>query len=235
VPVKRRLRVAVLSVGDELGESVPDGIHDANRVMLLSWCEANGMVVSDFGVLPDQHGRIAARLAVAASAYDMVITSAGTSAGDEDHMRGAILDCGGDVLVAGVAIRPGKPVTFGRIGNTLIAALPGNPVAAFVTFLVMGLPLLRHAAGETLKKAPWQKARADFSYRKKTGVKEYLRVTTNDDCEGGLAVKPNAKNGSAMLTSLTASDGLVCLGESTCEVTPGMLLDYRSFQEFMTS
>jgi molybdopterin molybdotransferase len=220
-------------VGDELRDGAPDGICDANRAMLLSWCVANGMTVSDLGVLPDQRSAIASILAEAAVTHDAVISSAGTSAGDEDHLRGAMLDCGGNVLVAGVAIRPGKPVTFGQIDTTLIAALPGNPAAAFVTFFTLGLPLLRQIAGALPTAPRRQKVCAAFSHRKKTGMREYLRVTLNRTSHGLCMAQASAKGGSAMLTSLRDGDGLVCLDEELGEVKPGMLIDFQSFRELM--
>src|SRR5205807_10484226 len=103
--------------------------------------------LTDLGILPDRRPLIAQALSRAALCHDVIISSAGTSAGDEDHLRGALLDCGGEVLVAGVAIKPGKPVTLGRIGDALHIGLPGNPAAALVTFLALGLPLLRHMGG----------------------------------------------------------------------------------------
>lgn len=232
VAVRRPLRVALFSIGDELRNS-GTGIFDANRAMLSAMCAEWGIEVHDFGILPDRREIISATLARAAMQNDVVIGSAGTSVGDEDHARNAILDCGGEILIRGVAIKPGKPITFGRIGRALHIALPGNPVAAFVTFVTMGLPTLDHLMGAKQSKAPWHNARATFAHRKKQGMREYLRVTLHLRSDGAIEATKTDKNGSAMLTSLAGSDGLVCLGEVVTDIAPGMPVAYRTFAELM--
>ena len=113
VTVNARLRVAILSVGDELaGGRAGRHPRDANRPMLRALCASNGFEVTDFGILSDNREQLAEVLARAAADHDVIISTAGTSAGDEDHARGAIVDCGGRLLIAGAAIKPGKPVSF---------------------------------------------------------------------------------------------------------------------------
>ena len=229
VDVYSRLRVAVLSIGDELGAPV----FDANRPLLLAYAAQLGADTHDLGILPDRRDEIAATLARVAAAHDVILCSAATSKGDEDHLRAAMGDCGGEILLAGVAIKPGKPVSFGRIGNCLLIGLPGNPAAALITFLAMGVPLLRQAAGELVRPAPPLLVRAGFAHRKKPGLREYLRVTLTPGADG-VAVAPRcAKDGAAMLASLAESDGLVWLDEDATEIMPGALLPFCSFGGFL--
>ena len=231
--MRRRVRVAVLSIGDELspGPAEREGprIFDANRPMLLAFCERLGANATDLGIVPDRRHAIAAALQDATSTHDVIITSAATSSGDGDHLRAAIRACGGEILAAGVAIKPGKPVAFAKIGGCLHIALPGNPAAALITFLTMGAPLLRQRAGESVQSAPRQMVRATFSCRKKRGLREYLRVTLRQGADGIPEAQRCAKDGSAMLASLAESDGVVVFDEGTTEIAPGQLLAYQSF------
>ena len=158
----------------------------------------------------------------------MILSTAGTSMGEEDHVRAAILGAGGRILVSGVAIKPGKPVTIARIGTALHIALPGNPVAAFATFLALGGPLLRRLSGSREKIAPLHAVRANFTHRKKKGVREYLRVRLEDG-DGALPRAVPAGTGSAQLFSLAHCDGLLCLDETVGEVVEGDILPCHVF------
>jgi molybdopterin molybdotransferase len=233
VAVRRRLRIAIFSIGDELCPEAPDRIHDANRAMLWGMCDALGADITDLGILPDRRDGIAQTLACAALSHDAIISSASTSVGDEDHVRGALLDCGGFPLLVGVAVKPGKPIAFSLIGGSLHIALPGNPAAAFVTFAVMGVPLLRHLAGSRPDSQQWSHVRAGFSYCKRPGIREYLRVILRPGADGVLEAVRLAGDGSAMLASLAASDGLVCLGEDETRIEAGSMVSYRSFAELI--
>ena len=219
----RRLRVAIFSVGDEL-KTGP--IRDSNRALLTALLA--GAEISDLGILADRRDDIQAALSQAAGSHDVIISTAGTSMGDEDHVRAAILGAGGRILVSGVAIKPGKPVTIARIGTALHIALPGNPVAAFATFLALGAPLLRRLSGSREKTAPLHAVQAAFTHRKKKGVREYLRVRL-DGGEGGLPRVSPAGSGSAQLFSLAHCDGLLCLDETISDVAEGDVLPCHVF------
>jgi molybdopterin molybdotransferase len=223
VEVKRPLRVAVLSIGDEL-KTGP--IFDSNRAMLTALLA--GTEMSDLGILTDRPDAILAALSEAAGSHDVIISTAGTSAGDEDHVRDAILGAGGRILASGVAIKPGKPVTVARIGAALHIALPGNPVAAFATFLALGAPLLRRLSGSREKIAPLHAVQASFRHRKKKGVREYLRVRLEGG-DGGLPRAIPAGSGSAQLFSLAHCDGLLCLDDAITEVTEGDIVPCHVF------
>jgi len=225
----RRLRVAIFSVGDEL-KTGP--IRDSNRALLTALLA--GAEISDLGILADRHDDIRAVLSQAAGSHDAIISTAGTSMGGEDHIRTAILGAGGRILVSGVAIKPGKPVTIARIGTALHIALPGNPVAAFATFLALGAPLLRRLSGSGEKSAPLHAVRAAFTHRKKKGMREYLRVRM-DGGEGGLPRVLPAGNGSAQLFSLAHCDGLLCLDETVSDVAEGAILPCHVFSGHFVS
>ncbi len=236
VAVRPRLRVGILSTGNELcegGECLQDGqIYDANRVMLSSFCKTLDIEVTDLGIVRDDCREIAAMLARSAKTNDIVIASAGTSHSEEDHLASAVMAWGGELIVSGVAIKPGKPVMFGKIGRTPLICLPGNPVAAITTFLVLALPFLRRLMGERHTGPKWIEARAQFAHKKKSGLREYLRVTAGTGPDGALVVEKLSKQGSAMLTSLAACDGFVCLDESVTDVAAGMMLPYCAISEF---
>lgn len=230
VAVCRRLRIALISMGDELVEAAPDGIRDANKPMLHALCAGNGFGVTDLGILPDSRAALAEVLAHAAAAHDVVVTTAGTSMGDEDHARGAVLESGGQLLIAGAVIKPGKPVSFAEIGRTLVIALPGNPAAAYVTFLILGLPLLRRLSGRLAAPMRWQTVRAGFRHSKKSGFREYLRVRLTGQDDGTLCAERCSGDGSAMLASLAAADGLVTLAEDDCDIREGDMVSFASFE-----
>ena len=221
--VRRSLRVAIFSVGDEL-KAGP--IFDSNRAMLTALLA--GMEISDLGILADRRDDIQVALSEAAGSHDVILSTAGTSVGDEDHVRAAILGAGGRILVSGVAIKPGKPVTVARIRTALHLALPGNPVAAFATFLALGTPLLRQLSGHRESVAPPHAVQAGFAHRKKKGVREYLRVRLEDGDSGLPRVMP-AGSGSAQLFSLAHCDGLLCLDEAVSEVAEGDILPCHIF------
>ena len=237
IPVRRRVKLGVFSVGDELhaGAGVPPGgqIYDANRPMLLALCRRTGAEVSDLGILPDRRGEISSALGRAASVLDVILCSAATSKGIDDNLRAAVQECGGNVIISGIAIKPGKPVSFAQIGNSLVIALPGNPTAALVTFLTMAAPLLRRLSGAAAHRAPVQMVRAGFTYLKTNRLREYLRVTLRDGGSGMAEACHCAKDGAAMLACLAQSDGLVWLSEESTGCTPGDLLPFSAFDSFL--
>ena len=234
VAVRRRLRVAIVSIGDELGVDAPDRIHDANRPMVRSLAKMVGAEVTDLGVLPDNRDAIARVLSQASQQHDVIISSAGTSIGNEDHLRDAVLEFGGRPLVAGVAIKPGKPLGFNLIRGSLHIALPGNPAAAFISFAVLAVPLLRHLAGDHALATPWRRARIGFAHRKRTGITEYVRAKIKQSPDGDLELVRSGDDGAAMLSSLAAADGLVCLTEASADIVPGTIVPFQTFRELIS-
>ena len=220
VAVRTALRVCVFSTGDELVDPpaalTPGRIYDANRVMLAALLRRLGAAVTDGGILPDRAGETGAALLRAAAGCDLVITSGGVSTGEEDHVRAAIAACGA-LEFWRVAIKPGRPVALGSVGGVPLLGLPGNPVAALVTFAALGRPLFDRLAGGVFRPAPMLRAISGFAYRKKPGRLEYVRVTL--DAHG--TAHRFAKEGAGIITSLTESDALMALPEEMTRLAPG--------------
>ncbi|MGY2049395.1 molybdopterin molybdotransferase MoeA [Methylobacterium sp. JK268] len=224
LPVRRRLRVALFSTGDELVEPGavrrPGTIHDSNRVLLAALLRRLGAVVSDLGILRDEPASLCDRLAAAARDHDLILTSGGVSTGEEDHVKAAV-EAGGRLDLWRLAIKPGRPVAMGRVGDTAFVGLPGNPVAAYVTLLFVVRPLLARLSGEAYRPAPAQPARAAFGYRKKAGRREYVRVSLRAAPDGSVEAVKFPREGAGLLTSLCGSDGLAELPEDATGVTEG--------------
>lgn len=220
VTVRSRLRVAVFSTGDELidppASLAPGQIYDANRLMLLGLLRRLSAEVTDGGILPDRADTTADALRKAATSHDLVLTSGGVSTGEEDHVRAAI-EKAGRLAFWRVGIKPGRPVALGEIGATPLLGLPGNPVAALVTFSALGRPLFDRLAGGVYTPPPAFRAVSGFAYRKKLGRLEYVRVTIAAD---GTAHR-YPKEGAGIITSLTESDALMALPEAMTQLSPG--------------
>ena len=223
VAVRGRLRVGLFSTGDELVDPPaipgPGRTYDANRHMLAALLDRLGMDVLDGGILPDAAGPTGRALRRAAGLVDVILTSGGVSTGEEDHVRDAII-AEGSLEFWRVAIKPGRPVALGKIGGVPLLGLPGNPVAALVTFSLLGRPLLEALGGVAPVALPRFAVPSGFVHRKKPGRREYLRVQIGAD---GLA-RRHPKEGAGILTSLTGSDALMELEETILEVVPGMAL-----------
>lgn len=232
VLVYRRLRVAVLSTGDELretGQSVtaPHQIYDANRPMLLSLIEAWGYEPVDLGLAEDTTEAVRAALDDGAVRADVILTSGGASAGDEDHVS-ALLKESGSLTSWRIALKPGRPLALALWKGVPVFGLPGNPVAAFVCTLVFGYAALRLMSG-----AEWEEPRghmvpAAFAKSKKPGRREYLRARLN--AEGHAEVFHS--EGSGRVSGLAWADGLVELPDEALEVSDGVLVRYVSYADY---
>jgi molybdopterin molybdotransferase len=206
--VVRRLRVAVFFTGDELvmpGEPLPPGaIYNSNRFVLRGLLARLGCEVSDFGIVPDALDATRAVLRRAASGHDLILTSGGVSVGEEDHMRPAV-QAEGTLDLWKIAIKPGKPLAFGRVGVAAFIGLPGNPVSSFLTFLLLVRPFVLAQQGAAARAPAACSVRADFDWPKPDARREFLRVRRN--AEGGLDLFPNQSSG--VLTSTVWGDGVV--------------------------
>jgi molybdopterin molybdotransferase len=220
LPVRARLRVALFSTGDELVEApaplTAGKIYDANRAMLAALLTRLGAVVDDGGILPDDPEQTQAQLRAAASRTDLVLTSGGVSTGEGDHVRAAI-EAIGTLTFWRVAIKPGRPVALGQVGGTPLLGVPGNPVAAQITFSLVGRPLLDRLSGAAFEPPVRLAASSAFAYRKKAGRREYVRVTV--DAAGVARRYP--KEGAGILTSLTETNALAELPETMTQLSPG--------------
>jgi molybdopterin molybdotransferase len=236
LPVRRKLTIAVFSTGDEIvspGETLPPaGLYDSNRFALQVLLRRLKCDVTDLGILRDSRGAVSAALASAAREHDAIVTSGGVSTGEEDHVRAAMSDAG-SLAFWRLAIKPGRPVAMGVVGGKPLVGLPGNPVAVFVTFAYVVRPLLAALSGETLAPAHPLGVTADFDYRKKKGRREYVRVSLVEDQSAGTLARKYPVDGAGVLTSLTATDGLVELPEHITQVQRGdrvSFIDYRLLQ-----
>ena len=212
LPVVRRPRVALLSTGDELvmpgevpPESMPPGaIYNSNRFFMRGLLQRLGCEVQDLGLVPDRLDATIEALRAAAARNDLIITTGGVSVGEEDHVRAAVQALGTLDLWL-VAMKPGKPFAYGRIGNTHIAGLPGNPVSSFMTFLLLVRPFLLALQGASRTAPEAITLRADFDWPRPDKRREFLRARTT--AEGALALFPN--QGSGVLTSTVWGDGVI--------------------------
>ena len=229
LPVCRRVRVALFSTGDEIvepGVARPaPALFDANRRLLAEMLIRLGAQVTDLGIVADDPNRLRSALATAAEHHDLVLTSGGVSAGEADHVRAAV-EAIGRLVFWRVAIKPGRPVAMGVIGGTAFIGVPGNPVAAFVTFVRVVRPLVLRLAGARPEPLIALPVRATFSYRKRKGRREYVRVTLTRGGDGTIEASKYPQDGAGVLSSLTESSGLVELDEETTRIEPGQQVGF---------
>jgi len=231
--VYRPLRAAVFSTGDEVrdpSDDAPEGcIFDANRFSVMGLLKDMGCAVTDLGILADDEDGMAEALGSAARDHDVLLTSGGVSAGEEDHVKAAV-ERNGEIHFWRLSIKPGRPIALGRVGGTAFVGLPGNPVAAMVTFMVLARPLLLRLGGAREIDAPRYPVIAGFDYKKKTGRREWVRARLNRD-NGRLVAQKYRSGGSGILTSMVFADGLVELPEERGNVTTGEQVDFLPFSE----
>jgi molybdopterin molybdotransferase len=232
LPVTPRPRIGVFSTGNELAEPGtvlgPAATYDSNRFTLLAMLANLPVEPHDLGILPDHPTATAEALAIAAAAHDLLLTTGGVSTGEEDHVRAAI-EGAGRLVFWRLAIKPGRPAAMGIIGGTPVIGLPGNPVAAVVTFLHLARPLALRLAGATPRPLPRFAATSGFAYRKKAGRREYVRVTLRPGEDSLPIAEKFPREGAGLLSSLTQSDAFVELPEPVTEVAPGDRLSVLPF------
>ena len=233
--VRKPLRVAVFSTGDEVtdpGEKLARGkIYDSNRFTLMNLLTTLGCEVEDIGIIPDKPALIEKAVASSIQQKDLIITSGGVSTGEEDHVKNFI-EKTGELLFWRLAIKPGRPVALGRLKGTFFIGLPGNPVAAMVTFLKIARPIILHLSGaKDIYPRPLI-GRADFDYTKKPERKEFVRVKVDENEKEELVFHKYKKEGAGILSSLVFADGLVELPEEATRIRKGDTVKYFPFSEF---
>lgn len=233
--VARRPRVALFSTGDELvmpGEVPPEqmrpgAIYNSNRFFLRAMLQRLGCEVTDFGIVPDQRDATITALRDASAAHDLILTSGGVSVGEEDHIKPAV-ETLGTLDLWQIAMKPGKPFAYGRIGVAHFMGLPGNPVSSFLTFALLVRPFVLRLQG-VRDVAPQSVAvRADFSWPKADKRREFLRVRHN--AAGGLDLFGNQSSG--VLTSAAWGDGVVD-NPAGQTIAAGDTVRYIAFSELL--
>jgi molybdopterin molybdotransferase len=233
VPVLRKLRVAFFSTGDELrsiGEPLDAGcVYDSNRYTIWAMLQRLGCDVLDLGVVRDAPGALRAAFSEAAASADAVITSGGVSVGEADHTKRIMAELG-DVLFWRIAMRPGRPMAIGRIGNAVLFGLPGNPVAVMVTFYAFVRDALRTMSGQAGElPSPWLRAACTTALRKKPGRTEYQRGIVSRGADGRWQVTITGSQGSGILSSMSAANGMVVLHHGQGNVAAGDEVDVIPF------
>lgn len=234
VLLRRRLRVAVLTTGSELvppGQPLTEGrIWNASRAMLAAALDLPWIEMSDEPPVPDDPGALTAALADAATRAELVITTGGVSAGDEDHTLRAVDNAGGSAAVTGVAMKPGKPLALGRLGSALWIGLPGNPVAAFVGWRVLGLPLARALAGADPADGTKFVARLAEPVMHRPGRCEYRPARLlGYGGDGALVVECLPDAGSHRVALLARAGGLVLIPSDADRLRAGDLVEFLPF------
>jgi molybdopterin molybdotransferase len=248
VRVFRRLRVAYFSTGDEilsLGEAHRAGaVFDSNRYTVWAMLQRMGIECVDLGVVRDDPGALEAAFRSAAAQADAIITSGGVSVGEADHIKATMRQLAqsdtpgeGGVVFWRIAMRPGRPMAVGRIGQVPLFSLPGNPVAVMVTFLAFVRPALWRMLGASAHdpaiNPPLLKARSVAAIRKKPGRTEYQRAIVSTDAGGGLCVQTTGDQGSGVLSSMVRANGLLVLHHDQGAVAPGDMVDVMVFAGVM--
>ncbi len=250
VTVRRRLRVAFFSTGDELrslGEPLEPGcVYDSNRYTLWAMLQRLGVDLLDMGVVRDDPVALDHAFRLAAASADAVITSGGVSVGEADHTK-QVMARVGDVLFWRIAMRPGRPMAIGRIGGgatplgaaesadagpshaAILFGLPGNPVAVMVTFYAFVRGALLAMSGAVAEDLPMLRAASTAPIRKKPGRTEYQRGIVGRRADGALQVALTGAQGSGILRSMSEANGLVVLHHAQGNVAAGEAVDVLPF------
>jgi molybdopterin molybdotransferase len=235
IQVFKPLRVALFSTGDELmapGQTLrPGSIFDSNRFSLMAAVQGFGMEVMDLGLVPDEPQALQSTLRLAVAEADVVLTSGGVSEGDADHIRHTLSTLG-QIHFHQVAMRPGRPFAFGALRGhqpqlppVWLFALPGNPVAALVTFYVLVRDALLRLAGATPQAIPLLQARSTTPIRKRPGRSEYQRGVLEASSESAWQVRLTGPQGAGMLHSMSQANALIVLGPERGDVAAGEWVD----------
>lgn len=237
VNVLKPLRLALLATGDELrapGESLgPGQIYETNRPVIKALLRDLPVTITDFGILPDNPDTLRRTLTEASEQYDLVISTGGVSVGDSDYTR-QILEELGDVHFWRLAIKPGKPLAFGKLGNAWFFGLPGNPVSALATAHVVVLPALRLLAGQ-----PWQlphtvTAVASEAFRKRPGRRDFQRAVLTYRPDGTADIRPTGAQGSHQLSVIAHSNAYAVLSADQGDVAAGESVLVMPFPQSLT-
>lgn len=232
VDVYRRLRAAFFSTGDELrslGEPLETGqIYDSNRYTLYGMLERLGVEIIDMGVVRDRRVALEQAFREAASCADVIITSGGASVGEADFISGVLAEVG-QIHFWKVAMKPGRPLAFGRVGSAVFFGLPGNPVSVMATFYQFVQPAIRRMMGEQDINPPTFKVRSAGVFKKRPGRVEFQRGILTQDNNGQLVVHTTGQQGSGILRSMSMANCFVILSQHQGRVEAGAMVDVQPF------
>jgi molybdopterin molybdotransferase len=235
LPVYRKVRVGIFFTGDELvepGEALAPGkIYDSNRYTLHGMLQKLGCDIVDLGLVGDTLEATKAAMLDATDKADLVVTCGGVSVGEEDHVRIAIEQLG-DLHMWRLAIKPGKPLAFGKINQTPFMGLPGNPVSVFATFMLFVSPVIKILQGRYWQKPTALPVTAGFDWPKPDSRREFLRARLEQDESLGLVARIYPNQDSGVLTSTAWAQGFVEIAEGAT-VKIGDKVDYLPFSEFL--
>lgn len=236
VEVRRRLRVAFFSTGDELrsiNEPLGEGeIYDSNRYTLYGMLTRLGVEIMDLGVVPDKPDMLQEAFRRAASMADVVITSGGVSVGDADYIKPVLSELG-QINFWKIAMKPGRPLTFGQLDKALFFGLPGNPVAVMVTFYQFVQPALHYLSSGAIKLPLILKATCTGKLHNRPGRFEYQRGILQQTHEGQFEVSKTGKQGSGILTSMSEANCFILLAEDCATIEAGDSVLVQPFDTFI--
>ena len=233
IAVHRTLRVAYFSTGDEIrppgAPFAPGLVYDSNRFTMHGMLGRLGVEIVDLGIVPDRRDAVLEALREASARADVVLSSGGASTGEADYI-GEVLAELGRIGFWRIAIRPGRPLAFGFLGDSVFFGLPGNPVAVMVTFYQLVEPAIRIASGETeARLRPAVEARCTTRLRKKPGRVEYYRAVLARDDTGSLVVRSTGKTGSGLLHTMSDANCFIVLPEDGTTVESGATVAVQPF------
>jgi molybdopterin molybdotransferase len=232
ISVIRLIKVGIIATGDELtapGQTLIDGaIYESNRYALTALLNTFPIALFDFGIVKDDKIDLKAVFEQAGSHCDLVLSCGGVSVGDADYVK-EILDDLGSINFWKVAIKPGKPFAFGRLGHAWFCGLPGNPVSSYVTFQQLVTPVLQKLSGQSYLPAPHFVAKAACLIRKRPGRADYQRGIFYRDEQGELWVKPNGKQGSGIMSSIANANCYMVLEQDAEDVQQGEAVNIQPF------
>jgi molybdopterin molybdotransferase len=233
VRVQRRIRVGVISTGNELvrpgGELGDASIFDCNRPMLMALAARDGMTVRDGGWVPDEPARIAATLSELSSCCDLIVTTGGASVGEEDHSASAAVLAEGSIETLRIALKPGKPAVVGRIGSAAYVGLPGNPVSALVSWMIVVGAVSAATQGRVWRRSLGYPAAAAAPFKRRPGRTEFAPARLTPGSHGSLRAEILGPGGSARFRPLVDADGLVEIAALHAPVEPGDVLTFHPF------
>ena len=233
VPVHRRVRVAFFSTGDELksvGSPLGKGdVYDSNRYTLWGMLTELGAELLDLGVVADDRDAVRRAFSQAGQIADAVITSGGVSVGEADYVKDVLEELG-EVSFWKIAVKPGRPFAFGRLGEAIFFGLPGNPVSVMVTFEQLVAPALRRMMGQAKTHPMRMRVRCASPLKKAPGRLEFQRGTLETDSAGEMVVRSTGRQGSHVLTSMSSANCYIVLPVDSAGAAPGDMVDVATLR-----